>query len=265
MGAFSRNALKPGLQVVQAAERSPMSRERRRLQLRAAVAAGDQRDGRRMSLRTVPLIASSRDSPDRGIYNLRDGRREFKTAVETSPRSRVARRQAARRMTSTSNQIRVASNPRRHVRGGHPGATLSRLRRPAAGLDGTRAILDSHLQPITGPATRIFPRSGIANNHSSSPARRRQQQRRSARVRAAQRLEEPLLTRPPVDDGIFHFYFPEQALVRPGQFNSSAGRLAQAAHCAYVGGRRHCVGSRLPRFRLVDVAYHLLHRREARR
>ena len=78
-------------------------------------------------------------------------------------------------------------------------------------------------------ADTIFPRqAAIANDHFVFTGREDDESRRAsdAHSRALHGLEKPYYATP--GDGIFHFYFPEQGLVMPGQFIPGADSHSRA-------------------------------------
>ena len=221
---FRRNALNLGLQVVQ----SP-----------AAVA--DARDGDEFSLepqsrqlknetqgRTYdPVPLSAKEDEIRqtgGIYAA--GRREFKAAVEASPRIVWPDAEQARRMTSTEQIVwahRVDTSA-----SVTPGATLRVSADLLPASDGTAPFSIHTFNQITGGNT-IFPRqAAIANDHFVFTGKD-DDNKQTAIGREFARLhgiEKPYYATP--GDGIFHFYFPEQALVMPGQFIPGADSHSRA-------------------------------------
>ena len=138
-----------------------------------------------------------------------------------------------------------------------PGATLRVYADLLPASDGTAPFAIHTFNQITGGNT-IFPRqAAIANDHFVFTGKEADDKqtaigravRRAARHRASR-------TTPTPGDGIFHFYFPEQGLVLPGQFIPGADSHSRA-YGAYgaVGHRRRLDDARL---RLVD-RLHLLH------
>ena len=133
---------------------------------------------------------------------------------------------AARAMTTTEQIVwahRVDATPR-----SRPGATLRVLRGPAARLRRHGALRDPHVRPDHGRPLDL-PASGRDRERSlrlHGPLRRRPPDRDRPRVRAAAGLEKPYYADP--GDGIFHFYFPEQGLVLPGQFIPGADSHSRA-------------------------------------
>ena len=221
---FRRNALNLGLQVVQSPE-----------------AVADAKDGdvfsfeppsRRLTNETLgrtyePVPLSVKEDEIRqtgGIYAA--GRREFKAAVEASPRIVWPDAEQARHMTATE-QIVWAHRVDRSA-AVTPGATLRVYADLLPASDGTAPFSIHTFNQITGGDT-IFPRqAAIANDHFVFTGRD-DDNKQTAIGREFARLhgiEKPYYATP--GDGIFHFYFPEQALVMPGQFIPGADSHSRA-------------------------------------
>src|SRR4051795_27168 len=221
---FRRNALNLGLQVVQSPD-----------------AVADARDGdefsfepasRRLTNETegktyepVPLSAKEDEIRQTGgIYAA--GRREFKASVEASPRIVWPDAEQARRMTSTEQIVwahRVDTSA-----AVTPGATLRVYADLLPASDGTAPFSIHTFNQITGGNT-IYPRqAAIANDHFVFTGKD-DDDKQTAIGREFARLhgiEKPYYATP--GDGIFHFYFPEQALVMPGQFIPGADSHSRA-------------------------------------
>ena len=221
---FRRNALNLGLHVVQSPE-----------------AVADARDGdefsfdpqtRRLTNETqkknytpVPLTAKE-DEIRRTGGIVAAGRREFRTSVETTPRIEWPDAEDARRMTTTEQIVwahRV--DKQADVR---PGATLRVYADLLPASDGTAPFAIHTFNQITGGNT-IFPRqAAIANDHFVFTGKK-DDDKQTAIGREFARLhgiEKPYYATP--GDGIFHFYFPEQGLVVPGQFIPGADSHSRA-------------------------------------
>jgi 3-isopropylmalate/(R)-2-methylmalate dehydratase large subunit len=221
---FRRNALNLGLQVVQSPE-----------------AVADARDGdefsfeprsRRLTNETqgktyepVPLSAKEDEIRQTGgIYAA--GRREFKAAVEASPRIVWPDAEQARRMTSTEQIVwahRVDLSA-----AVTPGATLRVYADLLPASDGTAPFSIHTFNQITGGNT-IFPRqAAIANDHFVFTGKDDDNKQTAIGKEFARLhgIEKPYYATP--GDGIFHFYFPEQALVMPGQFIPGADSHSRA-------------------------------------
>jgi 3-isopropylmalate/(R)-2-methylmalate dehydratase large subunit len=221
---FRRNALNLGLHVVQSPE-----------------AVADARDGdefafdpasRRLTNETqaksydpVPLTAKEDEiRQSGGIYDA--GRRELKRSIETAPRIEWADAGHARRMTSTEQIVwahRVDESAEVV-----PGATLRVYADLLPASDGTAPFAIHTFNQITGGGT-VFPRqAAIANDHFVFTGKA-DDEKQTAIGREFARLhgiEKPYYATP--GDGIFHFYFPEQGLVVPGQFIPGADSHSRA-------------------------------------
>ena len=224
---FRRNAFNLGLHVVQSPE-----------------AVADARDGdeyafdpvtRRLTNVTqgrsydpVPLSAKEEEiRRGGGIFEV--GRREFRASVETTPRIEWPDKQAAAGMTTTE-QIIWAHRVDKDLKAADlkPGMTLRAYADLLPASDGTAPFAIHTFNQITGGNT-IYPRqAAIANDHfvfTGVDADDKQTSigREFAR---AQGLVKPYYATP--GDGIFHFYFPEQGLVMPGQFIPGADSHSRA-------------------------------------
>ena len=221
---FRRNALNLGLDVVQS---------------RAAV--DDARDGdsfaydpvartlvnetQKKTYEPVPLT-SKEDEIRRsgGIFTI--GRRELREATRTAPVIEWPDAKTARSMTTTEQIVwahRVdKSNPV------EPGRTLRVYADLLPASDGTAPFAIHTFNQITG-GDAIFPRqAAVANDHFVfTGADADEKQTRIGREFAHKhRIEKPYYATP--GDGIFHFYFPEQGLIYPGQFIPGADSHSRA-------------------------------------
>jgi len=224
---FRRNAFNLGLHVVQSPE-----------------AVADARDGDEFSFDPVtrqitnqtrqrtydPLPLSSKEEEIRvsgGIFAV--GRREFRTSVTTPPVIDFPDEHLARAMTSTEQIIwahRVDKDlPREAFR---PGATVRVYADLLPASDGTAPFSIHTFNQITGGHT-IFPRqAAIANDHFVFTGKDEDDKQTSIgrEFARAHGMEKPYYATP--GDGIFHFYFPEQGLVMPGQFIPGADSHSRA-------------------------------------
>jgi 3-isopropylmalate/(R)-2-methylmalate dehydratase large subunit len=221
---FRRNALNLGLQVVQSPE-----------------AVADARDGdtfafdpqtRRVTNETqgktydpVPLTPKEDEIRQTGgIFAA--GRREFPDATRTTPRIEWPDRERARRMTSTE-QIVWAHRVDKDAEV-TPGATLRVYADLLPASDGTAPFAIHTFNQITGGDT-IFPRqAAIANDHFVFTGKADDDKQTAIGREFAKTygIEKPYYATP--GDGIFHFYFPEQGLVLPGQFIPGADSHSRA-------------------------------------
>jgi 3-isopropylmalate/(R)-2-methylmalate dehydratase large subunit len=224
---FRRNAFNLGLHVVQSPE-----------------AVADVQDGDELTFDPVtrqianvtkgktyePVPLSPKEEEIRrggGIFEV--GRREFRRSVETAPAIDWADPAAARGMTTTE-QIIWAHRVDKDLKAGDlkPGTTLRVYADLLPASDGTAPFSIHTFNQITGGNT-IYPRqAAIANDHfvftgSAIDDKQTSIGREFARM---QGMEKPYYATP--GDGIFHFYFPEQGLVMPGQFIPGADSHSRA-------------------------------------
>ena len=223
---FRRNAFNLGLHVVQSPE-----------------AVADAQDGDELTfdpstrqLTNVtqdttyePVPLSPKEEEIRrggGIFAV--GRRELRRAVETAPAIDWPDEAAARRMTTTE-QIIWAHRVDRDLTPEDlkPGTTLRVYADLLPASDGTAPFAIHTFNQITGGA--IYPRqAAIANDHFVFTGNAIDDKQTSIGREFArqQGLEKPYYATP--GDGIFHFYFPEQGLVMPGQFIPGADSHSRA-------------------------------------
>jgi 3-isopropylmalate/(R)-2-methylmalate dehydratase large subunit len=222
---FRRNALNLGLHVVQSPE-----------------AVADAQDGDELTFDTgtrlitnvtrgktyepIPLTAKEEEiRRGGGIFAV--GRREFPDSIERRPHVEFPDPSRARTMTSTEQIIWAhrVDKDRDELRAGETLRVCADLL-PAS--DGTAPFAIHTFNQITGGNT-IYPRrAAIANDHFVFTGRD-DDDKQTAIGRAFAReqgLEPPYYATP--GDGIFHFYFPEQGLVVPGQFIPGADSHSRA-------------------------------------
>jgi 3-isopropylmalate/(R)-2-methylmalate dehydratase large subunit len=109
-----------------------------------------------------------------------------------------------------------------------PGETLRVFADLLPASDGTAPFAIHTFNQITGGST-IFPRqAAIANDHFVFTGKDADEKQTSIGREFARRhgIEKPYYATP--GDGIFHFYFPEQGLVMPGQFIPGADSHSRA-------------------------------------
>lgn len=221
---FRRNALNLGLHVVQCPE-----------------AVADAADGDRFAFdpqtraltnemqnkRYEPLpLTPTEDGIRRSGGIIAVGRSQFRTSVATVPEIRWPDPDLARRMTTTE-QIVWAHRVEKDA-AVEPGRTLQVYADLLPASDGTTPFAIHTFNQITGGGT-IRPRQmAVANDHfvfTGKEADERQTSigREFARLHG---LVKPYYATP--GDGIFHFYFPEQGLVMPGQFIPGADSHSRA-------------------------------------
>jgi 3-isopropylmalate/(R)-2-methylmalate dehydratase large subunit len=222
---FRRNALNLGLHVVQ----SP-----------AAVA--DAEDGDEFSLDPatrqltnvtqgktydpIPLTPKE-DEIRRSGGIVAAGRRELRSSIERAPLIEFPDPSLARGLTTTE-QIIWAHRVDKERRELKPGDTVRVYADLLPASDGTAPFAIHTFNQITG-GHAIFPRqAAIANDHFVFTGRD-DDDRQTSIGRAFAReqgLTPPYYATP--GDGIFHFYFPEQGLVAPGQFIPGADSHSRA-------------------------------------
>jgi len=221
---FRRNAFNLGLHVVQSPEAvadaqdgdvftfDPVSR-----------AIANETQGKPYT--PVPLSAKEDEiRQSGGIFSL--GRREFRSSVERRPEIAWADPDRARRM-STTEQIVWAH---RVDKDGEvkPGATLRVYADLLPASDGTAPFSIHTFNQITG-GDSIFPRqAAVANDHFVFTGKQDDDRQTEIGRQFAKHhgIEKPYYATP--GDGIFHFYFPEQGLVLPGQFIPGADSHSRA-------------------------------------
>jgi 3-isopropylmalate/(R)-2-methylmalate dehydratase large subunit len=221
---FRRNALNLGLQVVQSPE-----------------AVADARDGDAFAFDPVsrqlvnetqskhyePLPLTPKEDEIRrsgGIIAM--GRREFRGSVEREPRIEWPDPDAARRMTTTEQIVWAHRVDRDAVV--RPGATLRVYADLLPASDGTAPFAIHTFNRITG-GSAIDPRQiAVANDHFVFTGKEADDRQTAIGRAFAERhgIGKPYYATP--GDGIFHFYFPEQGLVYPGQFIPGADSHSRA-------------------------------------
>lgn len=221
---FRRNALNLGLHVVQSPE-----------------AVADAQDGDEFAFdpatrqlvnltqgRTyTPLPLSPKEEEIRrsgGIVAV--GRREFRASVARAPAIVFPDPERARRM-STTTQIVWAHRVDRDADVA-PGATLRVYADLLPASDGTAPFAIHTFNQITGGNTIVPRQAAIANDHFVFTGREDDERQTAIGRQFAERhgLAKPYYAMP--GDGIFHFYFPEQGLVLPGQFIAGADSHSRA-------------------------------------
>jgi 3-isopropylmalate/(R)-2-methylmalate dehydratase large subunit len=160
-----------------------------------------------------------------GIFAV--GRREFRSSVERQPAIEFPDEQLASAMTTTEQIVWAhrVDKDRRELR---PGDTLRVYADLLPASDGTAPFAIHTFNQITG-GNSIYPRqAAIANDHFVFTGRDDDNKQTSiGRAFAVQHeLKKPYYATP--GDGIFHFYFPEQGLVMPGQFIPGADSHSRA-------------------------------------
>src|SRR5215212_5156788 len=221
---FRRNALNLGLHVVQSPEAVADVRDGDELEFEPA--------SRRLRNVTqdkayVPLPLTAKEDEIRqsgGIVAA--GRRELRRSVEQAPVIEWPDPARARTMTATE-QILWAHRVDKDA-AVTPGATLRVYADLLPASDGTAPFAIHTFNQITG-GHAICPRqAAIANDHFVFTGRADDEKQTAiGEAFAAQHgIEPPYYATP--GDGIFHFYFPEQGLVFPGQFIPGADSHSRA-------------------------------------
>jgi 3-isopropylmalate/(R)-2-methylmalate dehydratase large subunit len=221
---FRRNSFNLGLHVVQSPE-----------------AVADARDGDEFTFdpvsrdianitqgkRYTPVPLSAKEDEIRrsgGIFAV--GRREFVSSVLRTPEIEFPDPDRARTMSSTA-QIVWAHRVDKDADVA-PGATLRVYADLLPASDGTAPFSIHTFNQITGGNT-IFPRqAAVANDHFVFTGKKDDDKQTAIgrQFAAFHNIEKPYYATP--GDGIFHFYFPEQGLVLPGQFIPGADSHSRA-------------------------------------
>jgi 3-isopropylmalate/(R)-2-methylmalate dehydratase large subunit len=175
----------------------------------------------------MPVPLSAKEDEIRqggGIFAV--GRREFAASVLRRPEIAFPDRELARTMSSTAQIIwahRVDQDADIT-----PGATLRVYADLLPASDGTAPFAIHTFNQITGGNT-IFPRqAAVANDHFVFTGKEDDDKQTAIGRQFAKfhGIEKPYYATP--GDGIFHFYFPEQGLVLPGQFIPGADSHSRA-------------------------------------
>jgi 3-isopropylmalate/(R)-2-methylmalate dehydratase large subunit len=159
-----------------------------------------------------------------GIFAI--GRREFRDSVRTQPKIEWPDESIASKLTTTE-QILWAHRVDKDAEV-KPGATLRAYADLLPASDGTAPFSIHTFNQITG-GTSIYPRqAAVANDHFVFTGKESDDKQTGiGRAFAAmQEMKKPYYATP--GDGIFHFYFPEQGLVYPGQFIPGADSHSRA-------------------------------------
>jgi 3-isopropylmalate/(R)-2-methylmalate dehydratase large subunit len=221
---FRRNSLNLGLHVVQAPDAVTDAKDGDTFSFDPQTRAlRNETQGK--SYTPVPLTAKEDEIRQTGgIFDV--GRREFKESVRRTPEIVWPDGATARKLTTTE-QIVWAHRVDKDA-AVVPGATLRVYADLLPASDGTAPFSIHTFNQITGGHT-IHPRQGaIANDHfvfTGVDADEKQTGigRQFAKMHG---MERPYYATP--GDGIFHFYFPEQGLVLPGQFIPGADSHSRA-------------------------------------
>jgi 3-isopropylmalate/(R)-2-methylmalate dehydratase large subunit len=173
----------------------------------------------------VPLSAKEDEiRQSGGIFAV--GRREFRESVARAPDVVFPDEARARRMSTTA-QIIWAHRVDKDA-GVAPGATLRVYADLLPASDGTAPFSIHTFNQITG-GNAINPRqAAVANDHFVFTGKEDDDKQTGIGRQFAKfhGIEKPYYATP--GDGIFHFYFPEQGLVLPGQFIPGADSHSRA-------------------------------------
>jgi 3-isopropylmalate/(R)-2-methylmalate dehydratase large subunit len=221
---FRRNAINLGLHVVQSPDAVARARDGDTFSF-DPVSRQLTNETRRESYDPLPL--SSKEEEIRrtgGIIEL--GHREFRSSITRTPSIEWPDSDQARTLTTTEQIVWA----HRVDKGAavKPGATLRVFADLLPASDGTAPFAVHTFNQITGGAAIAPRQAAIANDHFVFTGRD-DDERQTAIGRAfAHRhgLDSPYYATP--GDGIFHFYFPEQGLVMPGQFIPGADSHSRA-------------------------------------
>ena len=221
---FRRNALNLGLHVVQCPEAVADAQDSDQLSFDPAT-RDLRNETRKMSYTPIPLTPKEDEIRQTGgIFSV--GRRELRRSIEVAPAIVWPDPSTARRLTTTE-QIVWAHRVDKEAQV-IPGATLRVYADLLPASDGTAPFAIHTFNQITG-GNLIAPRqAAVANDHfvfTGVQADTRQTAIGQAFARL-HGIERPYYAN--AGDGIFHFYFPEQGLVMPGQFIPGADSHSRA-------------------------------------
>ncbi len=228
---FRRNAFNLGLHVVQCpdAVADAQDGDELRFEVVSRQLVNETRDKRYEPVPLSPKENEIRQSG--GIFAV--GRREFRRSVETTPVVDWPDEDAATRMTTTeqiawAHRVDKALRPEQLV----PGTTLRVYADLLPASDGTAPFAIHTFRQITSDAEMrptIDPRqAAVANDHFvfTGKAADDRQTGIGREFAARHAIGKPYYATP--GDGIFHFYFPEQGLVMPGQLIPGADSHSRA-------------------------------------
>ena len=224
---FRRNSFNLGLHVVQSPEAVADAQDGDAFSF-DPVTRNLTNETRQRTYRPVPLSEKEEEiRRSGGIFSV--GRQEFKASVLAKPSVDWPSDRDARRMTTTEQIVwahRVDRNLQPHDL--KPGTTLRVYADLLPASDGTAPFAIHTFNQITGGNT-IYPRqAAIANDHFvfTGVEADDKQTRIGRQFAELHGIVKPYYATP--GDGIFHFYFPEQGLVMPGQFIPGADSHSRA-------------------------------------
>jgi 3-isopropylmalate/(R)-2-methylmalate dehydratase large subunit len=224
---FRRNAFNLGLHVVQCREAVDDAQDNDEFTFDPGTRA-IANVTRNKSYAPVPLSPKEEEiRRGGGIFAV--GRREFRASVEQPPVLDWPDAELAKTMTTTE-QILWAHRVDKDMKRADfkPGATIRAYADLLPASDGTAPFAIHTFNQITG-GKLIYPRqAAVANDHFVFTGKDEDDKQTSiGRAFAKQQeMEKPYYATP--GDGIFHFYFPEQGLVLPGQFIPGADSHSRA-------------------------------------
>lgn len=221
---FRRNSLNLGLHVVQSPEAVSEAQDGDEFEFDTAT-----RGLRNLTQNRdyVPVPLTEQEDEIRrsgGIFQV--GRQLFREATGRAPELDWPDADAARGMTTTE-QILHAHRVDRSTRA-RPGETLALYGDLFPASDGTAPFAIYTFQQVSGGNT-IYPRqAAIASDHFVFTGRRADDLQTTISRQFAERyaMGSPHYAQP--GEGIFHFYFPEQGLIRPGGFYPGADSHSRA-------------------------------------
>jgi homoaconitase/3-isopropylmalate dehydratase large subunit/3-isopropylmalate dehydratase small subunit len=221
---FRRNAFNLGLEVVQSLEAVEDARDGDELSYdRETRELGNITQGKTYT----PLPLTAKEDEIRrsgGIFAV--GRREFPESVERQPVIEWPEEKIARGLTTTE-QIVWAHRVDKDAKV-EPGEAMRVYADLLPASDGTAPFAIHTFNQITG-GDAIYPRqAAVANDHFVFTGLESDDKQTSIGRAFAklQGMEKPYYATP--GDGIFHFYFPEQGLILPGQFVPGADSHSRA-------------------------------------
>ena len=222
---FRRNALNLGLHVVQSPEAVTDAEDGDRFEVDPDTRQlTNVTQGR--TYQPVPLTAKEEEiRRSGGIVAI--GRRELASALDGARRIEFPDSSAAQHMTATE-QIIWAHRVEKDQRELRPGDTLRVYADLLPASDGTAPFAIHTFNQITAGVPAHPRQAAIANDHFVFTGRTDDERQTAiGRAFASQHgLVPPYYATP--GDGIFHFYFPEQGLVVPGQFIPGADSHSRA-------------------------------------
>jgi len=224
---FRRNSFNLGLQVVQSPE-AVLDAQDGDLFTFDPVTRQLTNETRHRTYDPVPLSTKEEEiRRSGGIFAV--GRREFKASVIARPSVDWPEERDARGMTTTE-QIVWAHRVEKDLKPEDlkPGTTLRVYADLLPASDGTAPFAIHTFNQITGGHTICPRQAAIANDHFvfTGVEADDKQTRIGRQFADLHGIVKPYYATP--GDGIFHFYFPEQGLVMPGQFIPGADSHSRA-------------------------------------